>query len=55
MNITDIKETAPDGESYDATINGTLWSGITSGSRFWTPLQEAIANGEPVTPYASQE
>lgn len=47
MTITNIIEVEPG--VYRATINGMVWSGITSASRFWAPLQEAIAGGATVT------
>ena len=46
MNISDIVLTAPD--TYAADIDGTVWSGITSASRFYANVQEAIAAGEPI-------
>ena len=46
MTATNIILTAPD--TYTATIDGTVWSGITSASRFYADVQAAIAAGEPV-------
>ena len=46
MTTNNIILTAPD--TYTATIDGTIWSGITPASRFYADVQEAIANGEPV-------
>ncbi|MCD7896972.1 MAG: hypothetical protein LUG50_09910, partial [Planctomycetaceae bacterium] len=34
-----------------ATIDSQRWSGITGDSRFWEPVQAAIAAGQEVAPY----
>lgn len=44
--ITDIIQTAP--ETYNATINDEVWSGITPVSRFYKDVRDAIVAGEPV-------
>ena len=46
MTTTNIVLTAPD--TYTATIDGTVWSGVTPASRFYADVQAASADGEPV-------
>ena len=46
MTIADIIRTAPD--TYSADIDGTLWFGITTVSRFYAEVEAAIAAGELV-------
>ena len=38
------------GTAYKATIDGQVWSGIHSKSRFWENVQKAIEEGAEVTP-----
>jgi hypothetical protein len=46
MTVNNITLTAPG--TYTADIDGTVWFGITSVSRFYQSVLEAIEAGEPV-------
>lgn len=47
MIITSIILT--DTDTYTASIDGSVWFGITPVSRFYKYVQDAIADGEPVS------
>ena len=47
MTVTNIIQTAQ--ETYNATIHGEVWVGITPGLRFYEMVRDAIVAGEPVS------
>lgn len=50
---TGIKELNSAATLYEATVDGVVWSGIQSGSRFWKNVQKAISEGAQVVKYVA--